>query len=58
MTYIEFRDKYNGQYIDYDREFGPQCWDLGQKYFTECLGVPDWVLGGCGNVREMLYGSV
>jgi len=55
MTYFEFRDKYNGQYIDWDGAYGPQCWDLAQKYFTECLGVPSWVLSGCGLVSNMLY---
>ena len=55
MTYEEFRNKYNGKYLDYDGEYGGQCWDLGQYYFTECLGVPDWVLGGCDLVSKMLY---
>lgn len=55
MTYIEFRDKYNGKYLDYDGSYGCQCWDLAQYYFTECLGVPDWVLGGCDIVSNMLY---
>ena len=30
-------------------------WDLGQKYFTECLKLPASVLGGCGLVSNMLY---
>ena len=55
MTYFEFRDKYNGQYIDWDGAYGPQCWDLAQMYFTECLGLPSWVLSGCGLVSNMLY---
>lgn len=55
MTYVEFRNKYNGKYIDYDGQYGAQCWDLGQKYFTECLGLPPSVLGGCGLVSNMLY---
>ena len=55
MTYIEFRDKYNGKYIDVDNQYGAQCWDLAQKYFTECLGLPASVLGGCGLVSNMLY---
>lgn len=57
MTYIEFRDKYNEKYIDVDNEYGAQCWDLGQRYFTECLGLPASVLGGCGLVSNMLYGE-
>ena len=55
MTYQEFKDKYNGKYIDYDKQFGNQCWDLGQQYLTECLGVPAYVLSGCGMVSNMLY---
>lgn len=54
MTYTEFRDKYDGQWIDYDGQYGCQCWDLAQRYFTECLGVPEWVLSGCGYVSNML----
>lgn len=55
MTYTEFRDKYNGQYVDWDGAYGPQCWDLAQMYFTECLEVPSWVLSGCGLVSNMLW---
>ncbi len=55
MTYEEFRDKYNGQWLDWDGAYGCQCWDLAQIYFTECLGVPSWVLSGCGLVSNMLY---
>ena len=29
--------------------------DLGEKYFTECLGLPASVLAGCGLVSNMLY---
>ena len=55
MTYTECSDKYNGQWIDYDGQYGCQCWDLAQRYFTECLGVPEWVLSGCGLVCNMLW---
>lgn len=58
MTYEEFKNKYNGQYVDVDyfpKEWPYQCFDLAQLYFTECLGVPDYVLAGCGDVRNMLY---
>lgn len=55
MTYVEFRDKYNGKYTDYDGQFGPQCWDLAQRYFTECLGLPASILGRCDIVSNMLY---
>ena len=39
-----------GKYIG----FG-QCYDLVQLYVTKYLGVPEWVLGGCGLVSNMLY---
>lgn len=55
MTYEQFKNKYNGQYLDWDSCYGPQCWDLAQYYFTECLGVPASVLSGCGGVKNMLY---
>ena len=55
MTYNEFKNKYNGKYVDYDGSYGSQCWDLGEFYFTECLGLPASVLAGCGLVSNMLY---
>lgn len=55
MTYDEFKKKYNEKYIDFDGSYGSQCWDLGQAYFVECLGVPKSVLSGCGMVSNMLY---
>lgn len=54
MTYNEFKNKYNGKYLDYDKSYGNQCWDLAQFYFTECLGLPDTILKGCGYVKNML----
>ena len=54
MTYNEFKNKYNGKYLDYDGSYGNQCWDLAQFYFTECLGLPDTILSGCGLVSNML----
>lgn len=55
MTYIEFRDKYNGQFLDFDGSYGSQCWDLVQYYNTEVIDVPSWVFSGCGLVSNMLY---
>ena len=55
MTYQEFKDKYDGTYVDYDGQYGAQCWDLGEVYFTEVLGLPASVLAGCGYVSNMLY---
>lgn len=60
MTYIEFRNKYNGEYVDvdsYPKEWPYQCFDLAQLYNREVLNVPDYVLAGCGVVKNMLYGE-
>ena len=54
MTYIEFKNKYNGKKIDYDGSYGCQCWDLGQYYNVEVLNVPDSVLSGCCWVGNMV----
>lgn len=54
MTYKEFVKKYNGKYTDYDGYYGFQCWDLGERYFTEVLKLPASVLAGCGLVSNML----
>ena len=55
MTYQEFKEKYNGKYADYDGQYGAQCWDLGELYFIQVLGLPSSVLAGCGYVSNMLY---
>lgn len=57
MTYNEFKNKYNGKYVDVDNypsNWKYQCFDLAQKYITECLGLPSSILAGCGNVKNML----
>lgn len=54
MTYQEFKNKYNGKYIDYDGAFSAQCWDLIQYYNVEVLNVPDSVFSGCGWVGNMV----
>ena len=55
MTYIEFRDKNNGKYLDFDGAYGCQCWDLAQYYFRDVLGLPRSILDGSGLVSNMLY---
>lgn len=57
MNYKQFVKKYNGKYTDFDGYYGFQCWDLGQRYFTEVLGLPASVLSGCGLVSNMLKGN-
>ena len=41
--------------IDYDGQYGGQCWDLAEVYFTQYLGLPASILAGCGVVNNMLY---
>lgn len=55
MTYDEFKKKYNGKFVDYDGQYGAQCWDLAQMYFTKVLKLPASVLSGCGLVSNMLH---
>ncbi len=57
MTYQEFKNKYEGKKVDVDNANGAQCWDLGQAYFKEVLGLPETVLGGVGLVNGMLKGE-
>jgi hypothetical protein len=54
MTYEQFKNKYNGKYIDFDGYYGAQCWDLAQFYMKEVLNLPTSILSGCGNVKNML----
>lgn len=35
MTYIEFRDKYLGKAIDFDKAYGAQCFDVYRQYCQE-----------------------
>lgn len=55
VRYNNFKQKYYGKYIDYDGEYGGQCWDLAEQYFTEALELPASILAGCGLVSNMLY---
>lgn len=57
MTYQEFVNKYNGQYVDtdgYPKEWKWQCYDLVQKYNTEVIDVPYSVFEGCQVVKNMI----
>lgn len=57
MTYKEFKKKYTGKIVDYDKCYGGQCWDLAQQYFVEALKLPSSILSGCGLVSNMLKGK-
>lgn len=41
--------------IDFDGQYGGQCWDLAEYYNVNYLNVPASVLAGCGLVSNMLY---
>ena len=60
MNYNDFKNKYNGQYVDvdgYPKEWPYQCFDLAQLYFQEVLDVPEYVLADCCYVKNMLVGE-
>ena len=40
MSLDDFIKKYDGQAVDYDKNFGPQCVDLYRQYVKEVLGYP------------------
>lgn len=54
MTYNEFKKKYNGKYVDYDGQYGRQCWDLVAYYCEEVLKVPVWVISDYTHVENLL----
>ena len=51
----QFKNDTLGKTIDYDGEYGGQCWDLAEDYFVNYLGLPASILAGCGVVNNMLY---
>ena len=51
----QFKKENLGIFIDVDRQYGPQCWDMAQYYFIKYLSIPPSVLGGCELVSNMLY---
>lgn len=51
----QFKSDTLGKSIDYDGEYGGQCWDLAEYYFVNYLKIPASVLAGCGVVNNMLY---
>lgn len=48
-----FVAQYNGQYIDEDKWYGSQCWDLVARYAREVWGCPTFPTGSGG--AEGLY---
>lgn len=44
----EFVAQYNGQYIDEDRYYGSQCWDVVARYAREKWGCPSFPTGSGG----------
>jgi cell wall-associated NlpC family hydrolase len=40
ITLDQFANKYNGKYVDWDQQYGPQCVDLMRFYLKEVLGYP------------------
>lgn len=61
MTYQEFKNKYNGKYVDvdnYPEDWKYQCFDLAQLYAREVINVPDYVFAGCRVVKNLIYDPV
>lgn len=58
LTFDEFIVKYNGQTIDFDGHFGPQCVDLIRQYIHEVLGTqqPYSVVGAYQLLDELPVG--
>jgi len=48
-----FAAKYTGQYIDEDKWYGSQCWDVSARYAREEYGCPSFNTGSGG--AEGLY---
>jgi len=40
MTHDEFIKEYDGKYVNFDENFGPQCVDLYRQYVQDVLGFP------------------
>jgi len=40
MTLNQFISKYNGESVNVDKMYGPQCWDLAAEYSRSVVGVP------------------
>lgn len=57
--YAEIEERFKndtvGKCIDYDGQYGGQCWDSAEVYFTQYLGLPASILAECGVVNNMLY---
>lgn len=49
-----FKNDTLGKTIDFDGQYGGQCWDLAEYYNVNYLNVPASVLAGCGLVSNML----
>lgn len=50
-----FKNDTVGKTIDFDGQFGGQCWDSAEYWFVNYLGLPASILAGCGVVNNMLY---
>lgn len=40
MSLTEFIQQHNGQFVNYDTVYGPQCMDLYRQYVKDVLGFP------------------
>jgi len=52
MTLPQFHATYNQTYVDFDGEFGNQCWDLAAAYALQVIGCPGLPTGPNLAARE------
>lgn len=55
MTYSQFRDKYNGKFVDFDGRYGNQCVDLARQYMKEVLGLDPYKVLPAASYAKQLY---
>lgn len=52
MTFSQFRDKWNGQPVDFDGVYPNQCMDLMHQYVYDVLGITDKTVLAAPNAYE------
>lgn len=55
MTLDSFVSKWNGKFIDFDGNYGPQCVDLMRQYIKECLGKDPYSIPRANYAKNIFY---
>lgn len=53
INFEEFVAKHNGNYVDWDKKFGPQCVDLIRYYQNEVLNVPLGTIPAANTAKQI-----